>query len=389
MAGSSYVAEQKSRRKKRWGGGYDFNLLFLTFLLICFGFVMIYSTSSYTAQVKNLGASFYMIRQMRAAGIGLVLMIFVSLFDYKKYIGWIFGKVNLAILAYLAAIVLQAAVLVVGQEINGAKRWIAIGPLSFQPSDFSKIAVILFVAYLAQKNPKALDRIGGFIKIMLYTAPLIGLIAAENLSTAVIVTGVTVGICYVTSRKNMYFIVCVVLLAAAAGAYIFLGEGFRAERIAIWQNVETHEKGFQILQGLYAIASGGLGGVGLGESRQKLGYIPEAQNDMIFSIICEELGLFGAIMVVLLFVLLLWRIFVIARSANDMYGGLLCSGVLIHVALQVVLNIAVVTNSIPSTGVALPFISYGGTSVSMLMIEIGLVLSVSRQIRVEKRHGTA
>lgn len=387
MAGSSNVTGRRRRRK--WSAGYDFNLMFLTFLLICFGFVMIYSTSSYTAQVKNLGADYYMKKQMQAVAIGLIPMTIVSILNYKIYIVKLAGKINLAMLAYLLAIVLQAAVLLVGQEINGAKRWLGIGGFSFQPSDFSKIAVIMFVAYLAQLNPKALDKITGFIKIVIYTLPLIVLIAAENLSTAVIVTGVMVGICYVTSRKNAYFIICVILLVGAVAAYIFLGEGFRAERIAIWQNVETHEKGFQILQGLYAIASGGLGGVGLGESRQKLGYIPEAQNDMIFSIICEELGLFGAVMVVLLFVLLLWRIFVVARSANDMYGGLLCSGVLIHIALQVVLNIAVVTNSIPSTGVALPFISYGGTSVSMLMVEIGLVLSVSKQIRVEKRHGAA
>ena len=388
MAGSSNVTG-RGRRRKRWGGGYDFNLMFLTFLLVCFGFVMIYSTSSYAAQVKNLGAGYYMKKQIQAAFFGLFLMAMVSMVNYKAYIVRLAGRINLAVLAYLLAIVLQTAVLLFGDEINGAKRWLTIGGFSFQPSDFSKIAVILFVAYLTQLNPKALDRIGGFIRIVLYTAPLIVLIAAENLSTAVIVTGVMIGICYVTSRKNAYFVIGILVIAAAGAAYVFLGEGFRAERIEIWQNVETHEKGFQILQGLYAIASGGLGGVGLGESRQKLGYIPEAQNDMIFSIICEELGLFGAIMVVLLFVLLLWRIFIIARSANDMYGGLLCSGVLIHVALQVVLNIAVVTNSIPSTGVALPFISYGGTSVSMLMAEMGLVLAVSKQIRVEKRHGTA
>ena len=173
----------------------------------------------------------------------------------------------------------------------------------------------------------------------------------------------------------MYFIVIVLVLAAAAGAYVGRGEGLRMERLEIWVNVETHPKGYQILQGLYAIASGGMFGAGLGQSMQKLGFIPESHNDMIFTIICEELGLVGAIALILLFVLLLWRIFVIAVNAPDLYAALLCVGVLAQVAIQVILNIAVVTNSIPSTGISLPFISYGGTSVAILLMEIGMVLS--------------
>jgi len=158
---------------------------------------------------------------------------------------------------------------------------------------------------------------------------------------------------------------------------ISLGSSFRYERIDIWRNVETHPKGFQILQGLYAIASGGLFGTGLGESMQKLGFIPESHNDMIFSIICEELGIVGAGIVIIMFIVLLWRVFRIAVTSPDLFSGMICAGVLIHIATQVVINIAVVTNTMPSTGIPLPFISYGGTSVSILLAEMGLVLGIS------------
>ena len=290
------------------------------------------------------------------------------------------------ILVYVLALVLQTVVLFVsGGESHGAQRWLPVPVIgSFQPAELSKVATILFTAYIAYGAPRKLDKLRGFIRAGIYIGPLIILIAVENLSSAIIVAGVFVAICFVTSRKKMYFIVIFLALAAAAGAYVVLGEGFRMERFEIWMNVETHPKGYQILQGLYAIASGGMFGAGLGQSMQKLGFIPESHNDMIFTIICEELGLVGAIALILLFVLLLWRIFVIAVNAPDLYAALLCVGVLAQVAIQVILNIAVVTNSIPSTGISLPFISYGGTSVAILLIEIGMVLSISNHIRYER-----
>jgi cell division protein FtsW len=214
--------------------------------------------------------------------------------------------------------------------------------------------------------------------------PLIGLIAKENLSTAIVICAIMVGISFVASKKKAYFFIVGGALLTLGTLYIKFGEGFRAERIKIWLDVENHEKGFQILQGLYAIASGGIFGTGLGESMQKLGFIPESHYDMIFAIICEELGLFGAIAVILLFLLLIWRLFIIAISAPDLFGGLICVGVLTHIAVQVIINIAVVTNSIPSTGIPLPFISYGGTSVAILLAEMGIVLSVSNQIKYER-----
>jgi len=194
---------------------------------------------------------------------------------------------------------------------------------------------------------------------------------------------IMVAICFVASRKKLYFIVSGILMGGVGAAFIF-GVSYRSTRIDVWKNVETHPKGYQILQGLYAIASGGIFGKGLGESMQKLGFIPESHNDMIFAVICEELGLFGAVAVILLFVLLIWRLFVIAISAPDLYGGLIATGVLTHIAVQVLLNIAVVTNTIPSTGIPLPFISYGGSSLMVLLFEMGIALSVSNQIKYER-----
>ena len=208
------------------------------------------------------------------------------------------------------------------------------------------------------------------------------MIAAENLSTAIVITLVFGGMCFIASRNKRYFVFAIILAVIAGVLFIRFGEGFRMSRVIAWKNVETDSKAYQILQGLYAIASGGMFGKGLGNSMQKLGYVPEAQKDMIFTIICEELGVFGACCVMLLFILLLCRIFQIAVNSPDLFGGMLCVGVLIHVAAQVLLNIAVVTNTIPSTGVALPFISYGGTSLAVLLMEMGFVLGVSNRVTI-------
>ena len=219
-------------------------------------------------------------------------------------------------------------------------------------------------------------------RIMFWILPIVGLVGASNLSTAIIILGIGVILIFVASPKYAQFALMGIAGACFMGIFLAL-ESYRLERLAIWRNPEKYEKGYQTLQGLYAIGSGGVFGVGIGNSVQKLGFVPEAQNDMIFSIICEELGLFGAICLILLFILLIWRMMVIANNARDLYGSLLVIGVMSHIAIQVILNIAVVTNSLPNTGVILPFISYGGTSIIFLMAEIGLVLSVSRGIRLE------
>lgn len=367
---------------------YDYSLLFITLILVCIGLVMIYSTSSYYAVKQKFGdAAYFFKRQLVSAVIGTVVMIIVSKIDYFFYIKGIGKKykMNLLFLAYLVCIAPQVYVLFFGKEVKGAKRWIEIPVLgTFQPSELTKICIILLVAYIVYSAPKRLDTVFGFIRVLIYVAPLLGLVAAENLSTAIIIAGITFIVCFVVARRKGYFFIAGILGVAAVACYIFLGEAFRGERFDAWLNVETHPKGYQILQGLYAIASGGLWGKGLGQSMQKLGFIPESHNDIIFSVICEELGIVGALAIILLYVLLLWRLFVVAVNARDLFGSLICVGIMVHIAMQVLINIAVVTNTIPSTGVPLPFISYGGTSLVVLMAEMGIALSVSNRIEYER-----
>ena len=217
------------------------------------------------------------------------------------------------------------------------------------------------------------------VKGMVLILPIVGLVGASNLSTAIIILGIGVILVFVASPKYSQFILMGALGAGFMTIFLAL-ESYRLERLAIWRNPEAFEKGYQTLQGLYAIGSGGLFGRGLGESVQKLGFVPEAQNDMIFSIVCEELGLFGAGFILILFLILIWRFFVIATHAKDLFGALIAAGAMGHMMIQVILNIAVVTNTIPNTGITLPFISYGGTSVVFLLLEMGLVLSVSSLI---------
>jgi len=364
---------------------YDYSLLFLILFLVSFGLVMIYSTSSYNAQRMYGNATYYLERQALLAGAGILVMLFVSKIDYRIYFNNLpIIKVKPIIFLYFLCIGLQIYVLKFGEVINGAKRWISLGSLGrFQPSELSKIAVILFTTYIVQLAPRKLDKFTGFLRVVLFIAPLLGLIVIENFSTALVAGVIMVAICFVASKKKGYFVISAFLLIAL-GALLIILEPYRFERINIWQNVETHPKGYQILQGLYAIASGGVFGKGLGESMQKLGFIPEAHNDMIFSVICEELGLFGAFALILLFILLIWRIFIIAINAPDLTGGLIATGVMAHIATQVLINIAVVTNTIPSTGIPLPFISYGGSSVMVILFEMGIVLSISNQIKGEK-----
>ena len=371
----------RRQKKKRQIKYFDYSLLFIIIFLICFGLVMLYSTSAYDAQNTFKDPAHYLKRQAMAFGLGLFGMFVISRIDYRRWR-------NMGTLAYLVALVLCSLVLIpgIGIDHNGSRRWLGIpnSSMEFQPSEFAKLAVIMFLASLISRMPKKMAKFSMVIRVMLVVMPLFGLIAYNNLSTAIIVLGIGVAMVFVSSPKYLQFFAVGGVGVGAIALFLLLpSAGYRGDRIAMWQHPENFEKGFQTLQGLYAIGSGGLFGKGLGNSMQKLGFVPEAPNDMIFSIICEELGLFGAICVILLFLLLMWRFMVIANNARDLYGALLMTGILAHIAIQVVLNIAVVTNSIPNTGVTLPFISYGGTSVVFLMAEMGLALSVSRGIQFE------
>ncbi|MCI8483043.1 MAG: cell division protein FtsW [Lachnospiraceae bacterium] len=367
---------QKADKRQKNIRYFDYSLLLVVFFLICFGLVMLYSTSSYNGQVKFGDSAYYLKKQLVADILGIIAMAVVARIDYRIW-------KNFWLIAYIAALGLCVLVLFKGEEINGAKRWLDLGFVSFQPSELAKLAIIVFLATIISQMPRQLGKFSVLVKVMVMIMPMVVVVAAENLSTAIIIMGIAISLVFVASPKYMQFIVMGVIVIAFGALFIAMAS-YRAERILIWLNPEKYEKGYQTLQGLYAIGSGGLFGKGLGCSMQKLGFVPEAQNDMIFSIICEELGLFGAISVILLFVIVLWRFMVIASNAQDLYGALLVSGALAHISIQVILNIAVVTNTIPNTGISLPFISYGGTSVMFLLAEIGLVLSVSRGIQLEQ-----
>lgn len=352
---------------------YDYTLLTALFLLILAGLVVLYSTSAYNGEIKFQDSLYYLKKQVFATCLGIAGMFFIANMDYHLW-------EHAAVLGYFTAILLSVAVIFVGDEYNGSKRWLSLGPLSYQPSEFSKVALILFLAWIVNRNVKDMWRMKTLVKVMVTILPVVGLVGASNLSTAIIILGIGVILVFVASPKYAQFIVMGVIGAGFMTIFLAL-ESYRLERLAIWRNPEQFEKGYQTLQGLYAIGSGGLFGRGLGESVQKLGFVPEAQNDMIFSIICEELGLFGAGFILLLFLILIWRFFVIATHARDLFGALIASGAMAHMMIQVILNIAVVTNTIPNTGITLPFVSYGGTSVVFLLAEMGLVLSVSSMVK--------
>ena len=377
MAREMTVTEKKHKSRVKTEKYVDYSLIFIVIFLVCFGLVMIYSTSAYNSQITNDGDSFYYLkRQAIFAAMGMAAMGVFSRIPYQ------FWK-RLSLIGYIVINGLLAVVLLYGAASHGQKRWIAIGPIQFQPSEIAKAVLIVFLAYVASKSVKRLKTWKGVVKSFALALPMIILVTVSNLSTGIIMLGISFVIIFVAS--NQYKIFGAVIGGGLALMLVFLRvAAYRMDRIEAWLNVETSEYGYQTRQALYAIGSGGIFGKGLGRSVQKLSYVPEAHNDMIFSIICEELGLFGAIAIILLFILLLWRCMIIANNAPDLYGALLVVGVMAQIGLQVIINIGVVTNTLPNTGIPLPFISYGGTSVIFLLCEVGMVLSVSRSIQFKR-----
>jgi len=381
---------RRKRRKEQTEYYFDYSLLFIVIFLLGFGLIMMYSASSYTAFQDYGDAGHFMKRQLIAIVIGLVFMTVVANIDYHFWerfyvIGW--GVSAVSILVVLTPL---------GIESHNARRWFRIPGigLQVQPAEIAKLCMILFLAVMVCKMGKSIRTMKGFFTMMLMPLP----IAAEvyfitsNLSSALIIMAISLLMVFVASPDYKKFVIMGLAgIAAVVGVVAIAvnsgGDGnFRFGRIVAWLNPESQaqDKGFQTLQGLYAIGSGGILGKGLGQSMQKLKFLPESQNDMIFSIICEELGLFGAIAVIIMFVMLIWRMMIVANNATDLFGAMLVVGVIGHIAVQAILNIAVVTNTIPNTGISLPFISYGGSSVMFLLIEIGLVLSVARRIQLRE-----
>ena len=368
---------------------FDYTLLFIVLFLLGFGLVMLYSTSSYEASMEMGDSAYYLKKQVASTVLGLIVMMVIANIPYHFW-------ERFAFLGYVVSVVLILLVLTpLGIEANGARRWINVFGISLQPAEVAKLAMILFLASLVCKMGRSIRTPKGFMIMLAAPLPICAevYLVTKNLSSAIIIFGIAVLMVFVSSPDYKKFILIGLagIAVCALAVYLIVNAAdsdslsFRGGRILAWLDPEAYAdgKGFQTLQALYAIGSGGIWGKGLGQSMQKLGFLPEAQNDMIFSIICEELGLFGATAVMLLFLLLIWRFMVIANNASDLFGAMLVVGVMGHIAIQVILNIAVVTNTIPNTGISLPFISYGGSSVLFLLTEMGLVLSVGRGIKLK------
>ena len=357
--------------------GIDYTVLIIVLILVMFGLVMVFSSSYYYAMTEpKFNDKFYFFsRQLRWAIVGLVAMVMCMSINTE-----FFRRVS--VLAYVAIIGILVAVLAIGVATKGSQRWLEILGTSFQPSEFAKFIIIIFMSGFVIKHRNLLN--GNFIMFIKCALPVIvaaGLIAMENLSTGIVVMVVGLMIMFVSSKKVMNFVVFVVV--GFIGFVIMVAiEPYRRARIMGWLDPwsDTIDNGYQIVQSLFAVASGGLFGLGIGQSRQKT-FIPESYNDIIFAIICEELGLVGAIVVILLFLILIWRGIKIAMKARDKYSSYSATGIITMIAVQVIINIAVVTNTMPNTGMPMPFISYGGTSLVVTMASMGLLLNISRNCR--------
>ena len=385
------ATRKKAKHTKRHN--HDYILLAVVFVLLGFGLMMIFSSSSYDAAIDYSDSAYFFKKQLANIAVGIAAMIVVVIIPYYKW-------KKMGIVMIVGAFVLLMCLMIPQIAItrNGATRWLKLPgiPFQIQPAEVAKLAVIVYIACMINKIGKKIKTLTGFLYVMVPPTILAAVIyiVSKNLSSAIIVMGIAVAMLFVSVPDYRAFFIAgaAVVVFAAIVVYIAVNtpvsESYRLVRIKAWLNPEDYStnEAFQTLQALYAIGSGGLWGKGLGQSMQKRGFLPEAQNDMIFSIICEELGFFGAMVVIILFIVLIWCCMVIANHAVDRFGALLVVGVMAHYAIQVILNIAVVTNSIPNTGITLPFISYGGSATVFLLIEIGIVLNVSKTVKEEPQN---
>lgn len=380
------MGARKTKKILSIPGGMNGTILVILILLSGIGLTMLYSSTAYLDSIRHSGNSFYTTgKQFIYTLLAFCAMFAVSKIDYHVWR-------KLAKFMYPLAIILGIAVLFFGKEVNGQKRWFAVGPISFQPAEFAKLTLILAMASLIDFYYGMLKYTRVIFIFAIAALPLVLPVLSANLSSGLILAGVAFVMAYICSRKRAIFIGGILAVVTAVVAAFQTGlleqvlDSYQMDRIYAWFDPFAYSttNGFQTIQGLYAIGTGGLTGRGLGESVQTLGYLPEAQNDMIFSIICEELGLIGAACVVIIFLILIWQIEKVAVCANDFFGSMVASGIMAHIAIQVLMNIAVVTNTMPNTGVSLPFISYGGSSVLFIMIEMGILLNISSQIKEKK-----
>ena len=354
----------------------DFTLLITILLLLSIGLIMVLSASSPSALSESGNSYSYFFRQAIFAVAGLFMMWVISNIDYRFYQKY-------SKLAYIIAFLLLLAVPLIGREVNGAKRWIYITEsLSFQPSEIVKLLMILFYAGILVKNRDELNKYGkGFLKYIIMIAPIIALLLIEpHFSASIIIIGIVAIMMIIAGCKFWHFLVSGLVVGVPGIIALIFLEPYRLQRVITFLNPwsDPTGDGWQVIQSLYAIGSGGLFGAGLGESKQKYLYIPEPHNDFIFSILAEELGFIGCAVVIILFAIFIWRGILIAMKSPDMFGSLIAIGITAQIAIQVIINIAVVTSSMPATGMPLPFFSYGGTSLFILLCEMGVLLNISK-----------
>ena len=371
--------------KKKPEAGKRLDLTFLSFVLILLttGLVMLFS-ASYAYSYEYYGNSYkFITRQAAFAAAGVALMLIISKIDYHfwRRFAWI---------VYILAIGMLAVLLVLPPMVKGmdVKRWIVLGPINFQPSEIAKFAIILLFSSLIAGNSKQMKSFKFIFFLVVLLGLTCGLVVLEpHLSATVLIFTIGIVLLIVGGLPKRYIIGGAALGVGGGVLAVVTGIiGYGSDRIKYWRDpwADATGKGFQTIQSLLAIGSGGILGRGIGQSRQKYLWLPEPHNDFIFAIVCEELGLIGAVIIIILFCLLVWRGFTIALRAQDKFGSLLALGLTFQVGLQAMLNIWVVTNTIPNTGISLPFFSYGGTSLLILLAEMGIVLSVSRSANIEK-----
>lgn len=387
------------REPKKWwqrwfhlASGFDMQFFVLLMIILIVGLATLYSASHVYAFNYNDGDSFFYIRKQAAfAAAGLVLMLGISMVDYH-----ILHKLALPI--WIVSIAFLGAALMMPSE-TGIRRWVQLGPISFQPSEVAKFALVLLLAHYISLNHKKMKKFTtGFLLPLIPLILTCGLVIVEpHLSGTLLIAILGFAMLYVGGTR-IWYVGGTVLLGFALVVFMVMVLGYEQDRIAVWlhplesfaneiefaDGLSGRDHAWQTVQSLYAIGSGGLLGQGPGNSRQKHLFLPEPQNDFIFSVFCEEMGLVGAVLVLLLFALLMWRGFKIAMKAPDKFGCMLALGLTLQIGIQVAINVAVVSNLLPNTGISLPFFSYGGTSILMLMAQMGVVLSVSRQSKMEK-----
>ncbi len=383
MTQKSVEKSNKMQKQKRQRGKIDIVFLSLVLVLLTVGLIMLFS-ASYAYSYTYYGNSYkFILRQAEFAVIGVIIMLALSKIDYHFYrkFAWVIFFISTALLIILLAL----PPMVSGMDV---KRWIVVGPINFQPTEIAKFAIILLLSHLITANQKQM----GNIKLILFLLFLLGstcvlVVLEPHLSATVLIFCIGVLLLIVGGMKWLHLGafagigVAGVVLALVTGVV-----GYGSDRIKYWLDpwADPMGKGYQTIQSLLAIGSGGIMGRGLGKSRQKYLWVPEPHNDFIFSIVCEELGIIGAIIIILLFCALVWRGFTIAIKAKDKFGCLMAVGLTFQVGLQAILNILVVTNTIPNTGISLPFFSYGGTALVLLLAQMGIMLSISRDATVQK-----